>query len=39
MNLFQLSFPLDDGGLHYLVPTLLPADEPPDSGEPDGPIW
>lgn len=37
MNLFQLSFPLDEDGQRYLVPTLLPADEPPDSGEPDGP--
>jgi hypothetical protein len=36
MNLFQLSFPLDEQGQRYLVPTLLPADEPPDSGEPDG---
>ncbi len=30
MNLFQLSFPLDDEGKLYLVPTLLPADEPPE---------
>jgi internalin A len=37
MNLFQLSFPLGDQGERYLVPTLLPADEPPDSGEPVGP--
>jgi internalin A len=37
MNLFQLSFPLDEQGQRYLVPTLLPADEPPDSGEPSGP--
>ena len=37
MNLFQLSFPLDEQGDRCLVPTLLPADEPPDSGEPDGP--
>lgn len=37
MNLFQLSFPLDEDGRRYLVPTLLPADEPADSGEPDGP--
>jgi hypothetical protein len=37
MNLFQLSFPLDEDGRSYLVPTLLPADEPVDSGEPDGP--
>ncbi|HEV7473180.1 MAG TPA: COR domain-containing protein [Pyrinomonadaceae bacterium] len=37
MNLFQLSFPLDDAGQRYLVPTLLPADEPADSGEPGGP--
>jgi hypothetical protein len=36
MNLFQLSFPLDEQGERYLVPTLLPADEPPDSGEPRG---
>ena len=37
MNLFQLSFPLDEQGERCLVPTLLPADEPPDSGEPGGP--
>jgi hypothetical protein len=37
MNLFQLSFPLDEGGQRFLVPTLLPADEPPGSSEPDGP--
>jgi hypothetical protein len=37
MNLFQLSFPLDDQSPRCLVPTLLPADEPPDSGEPAGP--
>jgi hypothetical protein len=37
MNLFQLSFPLDEKGLRCLVPTLFPADEPADSGEPDGP--
>jgi hypothetical protein len=37
MNLFQLSFPLDERGERCLVPTLLPADEPPDSGEPVGP--
>jgi hypothetical protein len=37
MNLFQLSFPLDEQGQRCLVPTLLPADEPPGSGEPDGP--
>jgi internalin A len=37
MNLFQLSFPLDEDGRRYLVPMLLPADEPADSGEPDGP--
>ena len=37
MNLFQLSFPLDEAGGRYLVPALLPADEPPNSGEPDGP--
>jgi GTPase SAR1 family protein len=36
MNLFQLSFPLDELGKRCLVPTLLPADEPPDSGEPEG---
>ena len=36
MNLFQLSYPLDEEGKSYLVPTLLPADEPPDSGEPAG---
>lgn len=36
MNLFQLSFPLDEQGERYLVPTLLPADEPLGSGEPDG---
>jgi hypothetical protein len=36
MNLFQLSFPLDEQGKRYLVPTLLPADEPPGSGEPEG---
>jgi len=28
MNLFQLSFPVDEKGHQYLVPTLLPADEP-----------
>ncbi len=33
---FQLSFPLDAGGLRFLAPTLLPADEPPESGEPEG---
>jgi internalin A len=38
MNLFQLSFPLDDDGQRYLAPTLLPADEPPDGGEPEGPL-
>jgi hypothetical protein len=37
MNLFQLSFPLDEEGQRFLVPTLLPADEPPGSGEPAGP--
>lgn len=37
MNQFQLSFPLDEQGQRYLVPTLLPADEPSGSGEPDGP--
>jgi hypothetical protein len=36
MNLFQLSFPLDELAERYLVPTLLPADEPSDSGEPAG---
>jgi len=37
MNLFQLSFPLDEAGSRCLVPTLLPADEPAESGEPTGP--
>ena len=36
MNLFQLSFPLDEQGQRCLVPTLLPADEPTGSGEPTG---
>jgi internalin A len=36
MNLFQLSFPLDEEGRRYLVPTLLSADEPRESAEPDG---
>jgi len=36
MNLFQLSFPIDEEGQRFLVPTLLPADEPPDSAEPEG---
>jgi hypothetical protein len=37
MGLFQLSLALDEQGQRYLVPTLLPADEPPESAEPDGP--
>jgi internalin A len=37
MNLYQLRLPLDEGGQRFLVPTLLPADEPQGSGEPDGP--
>ena len=36
MNLFKLSFPLDEKDLQHLVPALLPADAPPDSGEPEG---
>jgi internalin A len=36
MNLFQLSYPLDDENRRHLVPALLSADEPPDSAEPEG---
>ncbi|HUT32757.1 MAG TPA: COR domain-containing protein [Planctomycetota bacterium] len=36
MNLFQLSFPVDEAGERYLVPTLLCPDEPVDTAEPAG---
>ncbi len=36
MNLFQLSFPLDEEGRRHLVPALLSADEPPGTEEPQG---
>src|SRR5271166_5281166 len=36
MTLFQLSFPLDEGGQEQLVPALLPVEEPSAATEPDG---
>jgi internalin A len=36
MSLFQLSFPLDEGGQKQLVPALLPVEEPSEAAEPDG---
>jgi internalin A len=36
MNLFQLSFPLDEEGQRQLVPALLPVEEPLAATEPDG---
>jgi internalin A len=36
MSLFQLSFPLDEGGQKQLVPALLPVEEPSAATEPDG---
>jgi internalin A len=36
MGLFQLSFPLNEGGQKQLVPALLPVEEPPAATEPDG---
>jgi hypothetical protein len=36
MSLFQLSFPLDEGGQSQLVPALLPLEEPLEATEPDG---
>jgi internalin A len=36
MSLFQLSFPLDEGGQKQLVPALLPLEEPSAATEPDG---
>jgi internalin A len=36
MSLFQLSFPLDEGGQRQLVPGLLPVEEPSAATEPDG---
>ena len=36
MSLFQLSFPLDEGGQKQLVPALLPVEEPSAAAEPDG---
>jgi internalin A len=36
MSLFQLSFPLDEGGQRQLVPALLPVEEPSAATEPDG---
>jgi internalin A len=36
MSLFQLSFPLDEGGQKQLVPALLPVEEPSAAIEPDG---
>jgi internalin A len=35
MSLFQLSFPLDEGGQRQLVPALLPVEEPSAATEPD----
>lgn len=36
MSLFQLSFPIDEGGQRQLVPALLPVEEPSAATEPDG---
>jgi internalin A len=36
MSLFQLSFPLDEGGQRQLVPALLPVEEPSVATEPEG---
>jgi internalin A len=36
MSLFQLSFPLDEGGQKQLVPALLPVEEPSAATEPAG---
>src|SRR5947209_9767135 len=36
MDLFHLSYPLDDEGREQLVPTLLPLNPPPGTEEPDG---
>jgi internalin A len=36
MNLFQLSFPLSEDGLRQLCPTLLRAEPPPETQEPQG---
>jgi internalin A len=36
MNLFQLSFPLSEDGLRQLCPTLLRAEPPPETDEPQG---
>ncbi|MFM9963031.1 MAG: COR domain-containing protein [Planctomycetaceae bacterium] len=37
MDLFHLSYPLDDEGREQLVPTLLPLNPPPETEEPDDP--
>jgi hypothetical protein len=37
MDLFHLSYPLDDEGREQLVPTLLPPNPPPGTDEPDDP--
>src|SRR5947209_9713476 len=37
MDLFHLSYPLDDEGKEQLVPTLLPLNPPDGTDEPDGP--
>jgi len=36
MNLFQLSFPLNENGSSQLCPTLLRAEPPPETDEPQG---
>jgi hypothetical protein len=37
MDLFHLSYPLDDEGREQLVPTLLPLNPPPGTQEPEDP--